>query len=180
MGYYAKDGSYVRDAGDMVTRETQGQAFEREQRAIEEARQFDRENQEKYDSQKAFEWEVRQNDIYQRQEEAEQYKVESDRLRREEEVRQNLKRYGTEFDLRNPKDLGDRIARANYWRIQSGWHTLKNVLNGKSKKFMELDSQLRKARTEEERLVIVESMEKLFPTREGAVKRVENQQRRGR
>lgn len=78
---------------------------------------------------------------------------------------ENLSRYGVSFDLGNPKSLEDRMLRANYWRIENGWKTLVNYVNGKSKKYYALLDQFARAKTESERAVIIEQMEKMFPTK---------------
>ena len=102
------------------------------------------------------------------------------KVQKEQEHWQNLQQYGVEFNLRNPKELEDRRSRANYWRTQNKFHILLNKINGKSKKFNDLWIKYSISKSEEERLKIVEEMERMFPTKESAIRRAEKNARGSR
>ena len=97
----------------------------------------------------------------------------AEKAQRNREIQQNNRRYGTDFDLRNPKDLEERRSRANFWSHNNNFRLLCDIIIGKNKKFSMLWDQFAKAKSEEERRIIVEKMEKMYPTREFAIRSVE-------
>lgn len=177
MGYWAKDGSYVRDDDDIrfaeTMNETKGQKFDREQRSIAHTRAYEQEQKRKEEAARDF-W--AEYDRQQRENAYEQMKkrqTAAEKAQRNREIQQNNRRYGTDFDLRNPKDLEERRSRANFWSHNNNFRLLCDIIIGKNKKFSMLWDQFAKAKSEEERRIIVEKMEKMYPTREFAIRSVE-------
>ena len=163
MGYYAKDGSYVRDDSDFEPRPTQGDLWDAEQRVTEA---MEREEARK-----------RINEELER--EARVTRAEEERLEKEEEVRQWEAAKQQAMDeaykddptlwLKQPRDLAERRARANYWRLNSGFSLLVGKVSGKDRRFNDLWDQFSKAKTEEEKQRIVDELEKMYPTTEARI-----------
>lgn len=175
MGYWAKDGAYVHDDDDAraMMHESDGDRWDRLNRMSERAKEEEarrkarqeREREERAENKRALmEAEFERN---------RKYSEELERHREAKKKSENLARYGVEYDLRHPETLSDRRSRANFWRIQNNWSVLKNAINGKSKKFSALWDKYSEAKTDEERLQLVEKMEKLFPTKERNIRKVE-------
>ena len=175
MGYWAKDGSYTRDDSDLelteAMNESQGAKFDREQRVIAQMEAYEAEEKRKREADRAFGAQV-VRDMYERDHQR-AMKLEEERIEREKE--NNRDRFGISIDLRNPKTLAERRDRANFWKNNSLFAYWVGRITGKNKKFNDLQTQYNKAKTDEERLQIVEEMEKMYPTRESAVRHVERQ-----
>lgn len=177
MGYYAKDGSYVRDDSDIkvaeAMNETQGQEFERGQRAIAHAEAYEAEEKRRREAERAFASQVRYESFQAEQEKARKRSQQLEQQMKEEEEQANLSRYGVNYSLRNPNSLDERRARANFWRLNNNFRLLVDTVVGKNQKFSKLWDQYSKATTDEERLAIVTKMEKMYPTTELAVRNIE-------
>ena len=179
MGYYAKDGSYVRDDSDIkfqeVMNESQGQEFDRKQRVIAQGEAYEAEQKRNVEAKRLQDSEIRSEAFRAINEDA----IRKSKQREEELIQQqkknNLKQYGVDYNLRNPKNLDERRQRANFWRINNNFRLLVDTVIGKNYMFGKLWDQYSNAKTDEERQQIVEKMEKLYPTREMAVRNVERQ-----
>ncbi len=84
------------------------------------------------------------------------------------------------FSLRNPKTLSDRRARANYWAQSSLWRGVKDRITGKHKKFNKLWKDFSNTNDVEEQRIIVEQMEKLYPTTEKMLDKEEERLAKGK
>lgn len=178
MGYWAKDGSYQYDDNDLQEIKSRESEVERAKRREVYSKE-EASRKAGIQAQKDYEIFLKRQEYENESKRTKEVMEQLDKAREQEEERKNLKRYGTDINLRAPKNLEDRRARANFWRTQSKWSTLINVINGKSKKFDKLWNQYRTA-TEEERQQIVEEMERLFPTTERNIKQAERDARKGR
>ena len=177
MGYWAKDGAYVHDDDDIrsaeAMNESQGQAFDRFQRATAQAEAYEAEQKRKAEAEKDFQAQVNYERWVYENEQAKKNFSAMEEARKQQRKQENLDRYGVSYDLRNPKDLSERRSRANFWRLNNDFRLFFDIVIGKDKRFGNLWDRYEKAQTDEERLEIVEKMEKLYPTRESAVQSVE-------
>lgn len=177
MGYYAKDGSYVRDDSDITfaeTRtETQGQEFERHQRIIAQAEAYEAQEKRNREAERQMISDIKYETF-----QAENRRAAENRKKMEEELvqqrrQENKRRYGVDYSLRHPENLDERRLRANFWRLNNNFKLLVDTVIGKNQRFSKLWDAYSKAQTEEERQQIVEKMEKMYPTREMSVRGVE-------
>lgn len=177
MGYYAKDGSYVRDDSDIkfaeVMNESQGQQFERKQRIIAQAEAYEAKEKRNREANRALMAEIEAEALHAESERARKNMQELNQRIEQERKEKNRRQYGVDYSLRNPKDLSERRARANFWRLNNNFKLLVDTVVGKNQKFGKLWDQYSKAQTDEERLKIVEKMEKMYPTHELAIRNVE-------
>lgn len=184
MGYWAINGSYQYDEKDLKTKEamneTQGQAYKRQQAGITAATRYEKEQKRNEQLRKEWEANSKAEEIEIQKNNAKNMQKYYSKVQKEQERWQNLQQYGVEFNLRNPKELEDRRSRANYWRTQNKFYILLNAVNGKSKKFNDLWVKYSISKSEEERLQIIEEMERMFPTKESAIRRAEKNARGGR
>ena len=176
MGYYAKDHSYVRDESDdkVSAHISQGDAWEAEKRIMD---QLDREEKRKkaaLEAEREFRANVLAEQRAHEQRKAEEYQRSLDKIRQ----RENWDRYGVPYDLRNPRDLEERKNRALFWSRNNKWDHLKAVVSGKDKEFSRLVARYHNVQTEEERLAVVEAMEKIYPTSFKAIRKIEKQRRK--
>ena len=173
MGYYAKDGSYVRDDSDIrfaeVMNESQGQAFDREQRVTAQAEAYEAEEKRRKEAERQYGADLKYQMFINRNREAAETK---ERIA-EERKQENERRYGVSFSLRNPQSLDERKSRANFWRLNNNFTFFLGVVTGKELRFGKLWDKYNAAKTDEERRQIVEKMEKMYPTRESAIRAVE-------
>lgn len=177
MGYYAKDGSYVRDDSDTkfaeVMNESQGQEFDRGQRVIAQAEAYEAQQKRNKEAEREQIAEIRSESFDAWNRGAERVAAQREKELAEQRRQANLDRYGVDYSLRNPKDLSERRSRANFWRLNNNFRLLVDTVIGKNYRFGKLWDQYSKAETEEQRKEIVEKMEKLYPTREFAIRAVE-------
>lgn len=177
VGYFAKDGSYVRDDSDTkfaeVMNESQGQEFERKQMITAQAEAYEREQKREAEARRTQEAEMRYEAFQAENRRAAMARQQVEKELIQKQKQENLNRYGVDYSLRNPKDLDERRRRANFWRINNNFRLLVDTVIGKNYRFGKLWEQYSTAKTDEERQQIVEKMEKMYPTREFAVRSVE-------
>lgn len=177
MGYYAKDGSYVRDDSDIkfaeTRTETQGQAFDRAQRVIAQAEAYEEQEKRAKEAERQMIADMRYESFQAENRRAVEARREAEAKLERERKQRYMRQYGVDYDMRNPENLDDRRRRANYWRINNNFTLLVDTVIGKNQRFGKLWDAYSAAQTEEERQKIVEKMERLYPTRELAVRGVE-------
>lgn len=143
MGRWMRDGSYQYDDSDISIREamneTQGQAYDREQRIIASMNEYERKKQRQAEAERDFR-------IWMRE-------TEDNIVRSKREAEQKER----------DRELSARKRNADWWRKRSGWARFINKVNGKSKKFEILKEQFEKATDDYEKMSIVSQMERLFP-----------------
>lgn len=173
MGYWAKDGSYNRSEGE-GERTTEAERWEREnifnkKRAQMEVDAAKREQQES---------ELRS------QLRLEEIELSKRKAAKEAEVRKAAEDKMYENNpmmwLRNPRNLDERRARANYWAKKSTFSIMMDKISGKGQKFDKLWDQYSHAQTEEEKEMIVEQMEKMYPTTQARLDAAEREEGRSR
>lgn len=177
MGYYAKDGGYVRDDSDIkfaeTRTETQGQEFERHQRIIAQAEAYEAQEKRNTEAVRSQVAEIKYEAMQAENRRAEQASKEREERLEKERRQENIRRYGVDYDLRHPENLDERRKRANFWRINNNFKLLVDTVIGKNYRFGKLWDAYSKAQTEEERQQIVEKMEKMYPTSEMGIRGVE-------
>lgn len=177
MGYWAKDGSYVRDESDIKSaesmNETQGQYHNRVQAGIAYSEAYQKEQQRKQQAEREFaaQWQE-ENRKFERQQ-TEKINKATAKADQEQKEWENKERYGVPYNLRNPETLEDRRNRANFWRTNSKFKLILDKITKKDEKFHNLWQQYAMSKSEEERLKIVEQMEKMYPTKESAIRAAE-------
>ena len=174
MGYWAKDGSYVYDENDIKhaesMNETQGQYYERVQAGITHAEAYAEEQQRKAQVERDFAAQSIQEDRLYEKEAALKIKESINSINEANRRWENQKRYGVDFDLRSPATLEERRDRANLWRCNNVFGLFVDKISKKEQKFHALWQQYAVAKSEEERLQIVEQMEKMYPTTEALIR----------
>lgn len=177
MGYWAKDGSYQYDENDLRNKErineTQGQAYERHEKGLAAMKVYEEAEKRKKQAQREYEAQVIEENREEEKKIAQKRQSHFSEAQKRLMSQKNIQQYGVDINFRNPQSLEERRSRANYWRIENPFHILLNYVNGKSKKMNDLWTKYSQVKTEEERLQIVEQMEKMFPTKESDIRRVE-------
>lgn len=173
MGYWAKDGSYVREEDDLTSK-SQYEMWDEQKRSDIAWEEEEKRRKQKEESDKNFRIWIDETD----RQIAEDRKNRIDNFfKQEEEEKYNL---DPTLWLKKPRNLAERRARADYWRTNSAFTLLISKINGKGKKFDKLWDQFSHAKDEGEKKRIVEEMEKLYPTTKSRLASAERKEGRGR
>lgn len=174
MGYWAKDGSYVQNELDEQPKMTDHEKWERSDDINARRQQADKDRIRQEENDREFRNWVSETDRL----------ITQKKVEREKAVRKSAEDLNYEQDpmlwLRNPRNLDERRARANYWRLNSTWSVLISKINGKGKIFENLWEKYSHAQSEEEKQMIVEQMEKLYPTTQARLDAASKQEGRSR
>ena len=160
MGYWAKDGSYVREAGD---EEIEGYRDPVAAAKYRDEREADRERSEA--NVRRF-YEMREASQERLANEAKSIEAigKTNSAQKPNVAPPRPEVPGVPEFVYNPETLGQRRARANYWMRFSQWSMFKAKISGKMKKFDQMWEEFADTQDETRQAEIVEQMEKMYPT----------------